>query len=249
MADHGDNDAPPTTAFGEGLGGAKPSGISCLTPDPECVSKFRLTRYVELPDVPGLVVPLRFSAEFGHLDYPAVVTLHISVYRRGPLVRLIETRPRLDYAESEEIMGLGYPWDEWAFVTPEDSLGQLPSLPVPTLLRESLAYAAVPHEDPHMAQMGKHRATALAAMRARRARRLSKTELILLRKFAHEAADDPTVTTQYQRLAFIHDRMHKALPEQWPNDERGRLPDYYRVKPHVAKIDRENAVSITVETA
>ena len=190
--------------------------------------------WLPVTGLPGFVLPQVFHACWDDLDkYPAVVKFDVEVRLwTGPRAIRVVLEARFEE-------GVGHDWDD----SPYEYLGELPRVPIPTLLREAVAQAAMPASNPVREEMGRH-AGAVRALKMKRAPRIERWDLNQIRFFDWEARANPEITTEWERREYIFEKLHEWSPADWPRGD-GRTPDYDRLKPFLAELDRERRVGET----
>ena len=91
----------------------------------------------------------------------------------------------------------------------------------------------------------RHTAEVAAALRIRRARRVSHHEYAVMRSAYREALDDPRSPRSSEQREHVFDALCEAFPELWqrtPASPDRRTPDGDSLRPHLAKIARELAL-------
>ena len=183
-------------------------------------------------------MPRHFQAKLDDPRYPCLVTLYIRM-RSGalPQVRVV-LDPRVD--RTDALLDFNHLW--LGGNAPLDSIGSV-DLPVPLLTRDALVRAAMPRDRPFVREWFVHCASVERLLPLRRAARKSHHELAVMRWAYYEARAD-TELKKYEIQARVYEAMHEAFPDQWPYGER-KTPDYHRLRPYLADLDREISVTET----
>ena len=59
-----------------------------------------------------------------------------------------------------------------------------------------------------------------------------------MRESYREARANPKLSTKYAVREHVYAALHEAFPDKWPLRD-GRTPDYDRLRPHLAELDRQ----------
>lgn len=242
---HKPNSAQVTAGAVDGLGAAKPTWVvdvfareSDFDPweDHSLIDADGFVHHtIELADAPNYVVPITFKASCDDSGYPTEVTLEIEVRRSaGAFIRSITLDPR----RAKTLPGSAWPMQGMAEY---EHVGAQPALPVPRLLREALAYAAMPRERQHVDEMGYHAEHVMGLLQSKRAPRISAYERDLMRHFYAETMKDPRCKTKQDRLHAVYEKLNQVLPDEWPWTGSGarRTADYSRLRPFFDEMEAE----------
>jgi hypothetical protein len=203
----------------------------------------RVPDAVELVDAPGYVVPRRFEAVVNDLGYPVLIRLQIRVDSRGrPVEPWVVLEPRVD--RTPELVDLN-DGDTWRAAwrerrgAPYLHVGSIPELPVPRLLRDALAFAAMPSDQPLLSEMGLHVDSVATAIGGKRAPRVSHHERAVMRSAVRGA---PEGAPKHEEREHVHSVLAETFPYRWKRDDRDdrKTPDYDRLRPHLRNLERED---------
>jgi hypothetical protein len=204
----------------------------------------RVLHTIELENARDYVVPITFDACWDDPDYPAEVTLEVEVgISAGAVVRSIRIDPRP--AKTRE----GYSAWPLQGMSSYERLGRLPELPVPSLLREALAHAAMPRSRPLISEMGWHAVDLLQILPIGRAPRLPNIERERIWHYYAQAIADTNLMTELDQREWIFKKLHEENPEVWRYSEGNRsTADYDRLRSFLdeaeAKLERVGSRSL-----
>lgn len=218
----------------DGLRGSKPTWAITPADIEYRDGEIQISDTFTLSEAPDFVVPGCFGAKLDDPEYPCLVTLFVRMRPgKSPHVR-VELDPRVDRTEALiEFDDLWHGGD--AALEP---MGSIPELPVSGLTRDALANAAMPRERPFMREMFWHRESVRRLLPVKRAQRLSNHERAVMAAAFKQARSDPELSSKYAIRERVYAAMHDAFPDRWPRGD-GRTPDYDRLRPHLAEMDRE----------
>jgi hypothetical protein len=169
----------------------------------------RIVEDIPLEDAPGYVVPRSFDAACQDDPVlPADVTLQVDVtITRGPIVVGVHLTPRREPRPTRWPLAQ-IPAQEWiGFV----------NLPLPQLLREALAHAAMPAARPMIDELGWHAQALLETLPARRKPRITVEDRELVLHYYALTLTDNRYSTESERLAAVWQKLFQDNPERWPS--------------------------------